>query len=128
MKPIVRLIVYGIAQYILLMLALFVLSLAFGSDEAPPPPAGFIILAAFMVLISFLFARLLKPTSRKQAVTAGLIWTAMTIVIIVVTAVGNGTQGVFFGNWGVYLMFAGLAVGPLLLKVKKLDVGSAGGG
>ena len=121
-----KLIAYGLFQWIIFNLALFVAAMIFDvirtTDMTAPPPLGLVIVAIVMTAVAYVFARQLKPTSRPQVLQAGIVWTAMTIIFLVVTCVANDTQSVIFGNWGVYAVFVGQLVGTLLLKPRGVTV------
>lgn len=124
-KSIFKLVVYGLLQWFILMMAIFVISLIYGvkgdAEMTTPPPLGFVLVAVIMVGVSYAFGRWLKPTSRKQVVIAGLIWSGMTTLFMLVTVFANGTQGVILGNWGSYLMFVAQVIGSLFVGVKKIN-------
>ncbi len=128
-QTIIKLIVFGVLQWICLNIALFVVSLLFGvKDDAEmtaPPTLGFVIVAVLLVGISFAFARWLKPASRKQSMIAGLLWSGMTTVFLLATVFANDTQGVFFNGWGVYSIFVAQAIGAMLFSPKKTIVSTA---
>lgn len=113
----VKVIVFGALQWVILLAALFAISLALGIKEGEemgaPPPWGFVVLAIIMVGVSYGFVRKLKLENRRTAVVAGCIWSGMTIVFMALTTVANGTQATIFGNWGIYPLFIGQAVGAM---------------
>lgn len=125
----VKIIVFGLVQWFLLMIVIFAISLIYGVKEGAemtaPPSLGFAIVAVIMVGVSYAFARWLKPASRKQAVIAGLVWSGMTTVFMLVTVFGNGTQGIFFNGWGAYLIFVAQVIGAMFIGVKKTDIGNS---
>lgn len=127
-RAIVKLVIYGLVQWVFLMLSIFVASLISGINEGVemgmPPPLGLVVAAIIMALVSYAFCRRLKPVSRKQAIIAGLVWSGMTIVFMSITAFGNDTQGVVFGNWGMYLLLVSQLIGVMFVRIKKTDVGS----
>lgn len=127
-KSTFKLVVYGLLQWFILNITIFVASLIFGinrkAEMTTPPPLGFALVAVIMVGVSYAFGRWLKPTSRKQVVIAGLVWSGMTTVFMLVTVFGNGTQGVILGHWASYLMFIAQVIGSLFVGVKKIDAGN----
>jgi len=128
-QSIIKIIVFGLLQWFILMISIFVISLIYGIKEGvemtAPPPLGFAIVAVVMVFVSYALGRWYKPASRKQAIIAGLIWSGMTTVFMLVTVFGNGTQDVFFNGWGVYLIFVAQVIGAMFVSVKKSDIGSS---
>ncbi|MEK7537737.1 MAG: hypothetical protein AAB619_02055 [Patescibacteria group bacterium] len=125
----IKLVVFGLVQWFLLMIAIFVISLIYGIKESAemtaPPSLGFAIAAVIMVGVAYAFARWLKPASRKQAIIAGLMWSVMTTVFWLVTVFANSTQDVIFKGWGVYLLFVAQVIGTMFVSVKKADVGNS---
>ncbi len=124
----VKIIVFGLIQWFILLAAIFVASLIFsvkeGAEMTAPPTLGFVIVALVMVGVSWAFARRLKLASRKLVIIAGLIWSAMTTVFLLVTVLANGTQDVFFNGWGAYLLFFSQAIGAMLVSTNQKVVGS----
>jgi len=124
-----KIIVFGLVQWFVLMVAIFVISLIYGIKEhaemTAPPPLGMAIVAVIMVVVAYAFGRWCKPARRKQAVIAGLIWSGMTTVFMLVTLFANGTQGVFLASWVAYLLFIAQAIGALFVSVQKTDIGSS---
>jgi hypothetical protein len=122
----IKIIAYGLLQWVIFNLVLFVASLVIGIKEGAemtvPPPLGFVVVAVVMTAAAYVFARQLKPTNQSQVMQASIIWTTMTIIFLGVTCIANGTQSAIFGNWGVYTVFAGQFVGPLLMKFKNPNV------
>ncbi|MFA5070620.1 MAG: hypothetical protein WC528_05050 [Patescibacteria group bacterium] len=123
---IIKIFAFGLLQWFLLMIAIFIISLIYGVKEGAemtaPPPLGMAIVVGFLIIISYAFGRWLKPVSRKQAVIAGLLWSGMTTVFMVVMLLVNGTQGIFLASWVAYLLFIAQAVGSMLVGVKKKDI------
>ncbi|MFH0852816.1 MAG: hypothetical protein V1853_00185 [bacterium] len=118
-----KFIIYGILQWVLLMFIIFVISLIYGVKEGAemtvPPALGLAGVAVILGIIAYAFGRQLKPSSRKQVIIAGLVWSGITTMFMSVTALGNDTQGVVFGNWGMYLLFVAQIIGTMFVRVKK---------
>lgn len=109
----------GLVLVVIFFIATFALSLILGVPDTDPPPAhGFLILAVIMGLCSFFASRFMKPANRKQAVTHGVVWAVIAVVVILGIAIPNQTTAKFFGNWGVYFVFVGIALGPAFVKAK----------
>lgn len=119
-KFLIRLVVYGIVQWIILNVVLFVVSLIYGivqkTEMGAPPALGFVVLAVVLAGVSYLFVQLLHPSNRQQAIMAGVVWSGMTIIFMAVLTIANGTQGIIFGNWGIYTVFMSQIVGTLFFK------------
>lgn len=119
-RYLIKIMAFGLLQWVIFNLALFVASLIIGIKEGAemtaPPPLGFVIVAMVMTASAYLFARQLRTTSQRQIVQASIIWVAMTIIFLGVTCIANGTQSLIFGNWGIYTVFVGQFAGPFLLK------------
>lgn len=120
-----KLIGLGLLQWFLLNIGIFVVSLIYGIKESAemtvPPPLGFVFVAAVMVVLSLVSGQWLKPTSRKQVVISGLLWSGMTILFMLVTVFMNNTQGVILGNWGVYTLFVAQVFGTLFVRTKMIN-------
>jgi hypothetical protein len=123
---IIKIFAFGLLQWFLLMIIIFTISLIYGvkegSEMTAPPPLGMAIVVGILIVISYAFGRWLKPVSRKQAVNAGLVWSGMTTIFMLVTLFANNTQGVFLASWIAYLLFIAQAVGSMFVGVKKTDV------
>lgn len=121
----VRAAVYGILQWFILNAVLFMISLLMsvneGTEMLAPPAWGFLVLAAVMAVVSNLFVRSMKLATQQQATRTGLAWSCMTLAFMAVTTIANGTQGVIFGNWGVYAVFISQTVGTILMTTKPPD-------
>jgi len=109
-------IIFGFLLFVITMLLLFLMSVITKSDE----PTGLwwvgIIIAILMTFFSWLFSRIIKPLGNGQALLYGIIWAIIVAGIILVIALPNGTTGVVFGQWSIYLVFVGVGIGPLLGK------------
>lgn len=116
--PWLKLLGYGLQLFVVTMFLLFIMSVIAGSDQ----PADFwwagAAVAIPMAGCSWLFSLRLKPATKKLAATYGLIWAVMLAVIILVIAIPNKTTGIVFGKWSTYLVFFGVAVGPVIFKQK----------
>lgn len=124
-----KLLVYGVLQWVLLNIVIFVISLVAGvKDDAEmtaPPPLGFVIVAVIMVLMAYFFARRLEPVSRKQAVMIGLFWSGLTTLFMLVTLFANDTRNIFLSSWTAYLIFIAQVIGAAFVGVKNPKVISA---
>jgi len=122
-QSIFKIVVFGLVQWILLLVIIFTISLIYGVKEGAemtaPPALGMAIVVVILAVISYLFGHWLKPANRKQVIIAGLIWSGMTTVIMLVTLVGNKTQDVFLNSWVAYLIFIAQVVGTMFVSVKK---------
>lgn len=118
MKRTFKVIGFGLLLFIITMALLFGLSMIAGSEQ----PTGFwwigVIMAVVLACGSLWFSRRLRATTSKQAFGFGLIWATMVAGIILIITIPNGTTDVFFGEWSAYLVFVGIAVGPVLMKPK----------
>lgn len=120
--PIVNAVIYGVALYFVLNVILFLVALAFGSGEKAPPPLGFALVSLLVAVPSYFFSRRMRPSSKKQALLWGLLWAGMSLLFLTVVVIGNGTQKVVFGNWGAYLMFVGIALGSLFVRIRQASL------
>ncbi|MFA6099071.1 MAG: hypothetical protein WCV50_06075 [Patescibacteria group bacterium] len=109
---------YGLQLFIITLLLLFIMS-AITSSEQPVDLwwAGTIV-AILLAGCSWLFTLRLHPAKKKQAFTFGAIWAVMLVVILLLITIPNGTTDIVFGQWSTYLIFIGVAVGPLFAKIK----------
>ncbi|MDD5342550.1 MAG: hypothetical protein PHI73_04440 [Patescibacteria group bacterium] len=120
MKHALKIFGYGFLLFIITMVLLFLLSMITGSDS----PVGFwwvgVVLAIIMTATSFWFSRGLHPATAKQAFSLGLTWAIMLAGFLLVIAIPNGTTDIVFGNWSTYLVFVGVAVGPVFMKPRPV--------
>lgn len=125
----IKLIVFGIVQWFALNIIIFVVSLVIGvkdrTEMGAPPALGFVGVAAIMIIISYFFGKQLKLASRKQAIIAGLFWSGITTVFMLVTVFVNSTQEVILGNWGIYLVLVAQAIGTIFISIKKINTGNS---
>jgi len=119
-KPFI-LFIYGLLIFVITLALLFVLSLIAGSDQ----PVDFwwigVIIAILITLVSLWFSRRLHPATTRQALTYGIVWAIMLAVILLIIAIPNGTTSIIFGQWSMYLVFIGVAIGPILLKPNNIN-------
>lgn len=73
-------------------------------------------MAVLMAACSRWFSRRLHAASTKQALTFGMVWAVMLAAILLLIAIPNQTTEIVFGQWSTYLIFIGVAVGPLLRR------------
>jgi hypothetical protein len=76
-----------------------------------------IIVILLMTGCSLWFSRLMHTKTRQQAFLFGLTWAIVVTLIFYIDSslLGNG----FFNQWGPYLTFLGVTVGPIILKPKQ---------
>jgi len=109
---------YGFLLLIITMVLLLIMSFITGSDQPVDYWWVGIVVAVIMSACSLWFSRLMHAASTKQALILGIIWALMLTAILLIIAVPNGTVNVVFGQWSAYLVFIGVAVGPVLIKPK----------
>jgi len=105
---------YGLLLFLITMVLLFLMSVVTQSDQSVDYPWAGAIIAVLMAGCSRWFSRLLHPASTKQARTFGIVWAVMLAAILLLIAIPNQTTEIVFGQWSTYLIFIGVAVGPLL--------------
>ena len=105
---------YGFLLFIITMILLFLMSVVTGSDQ----PVDFwwvgVVVAVLMMFCSLWFSRLMHANTSKQALTFGIVWAIMLAAILLIIAIPNGTTAIVFGQWSTYLVFIGVAIGPVL--------------
>jgi hypothetical protein len=120
MKQSFKIVGFGFLLFILTMILLFVLSIVAESAE----PIGLwwvsVIIAVLDALCSLWFSRLMRVASITRGFTYGIIWSLMVAGILLIIALPNGTTTIVFGQWPTYLIFIGIAIGPLLRKSKLI--------
>ncbi len=120
--PWLKLLGYGLQLFIVTMLLLLIMSMVTGSESSEYPPAKFlwtsIVMAILLGGVSLLFSLRLKPATKKIAASYGIVWAVIIAAILLIIAIPNGTAGTIFGHWSTYLIFIGVAVGPVL-KIPK---------
>lgn len=116
---------YGFLLFIATMVTIFLMSLISGTEDASKPPFDLwwlgLIAGVILAFVSYWFARLLKISTTRQALAHGLIWAFMLATILLVITVPNGTTKNFFGQWSIYFIFIGAAVGPVLIKNRSAE-------
>ena len=105
---------FGLLLFVILMVSLFVMSIITSSEQPNAYWWVGAIVAAPMTACSFWFSRLLHAASFKQALSFGGIWALELLAILLIIAIPNQTAGIVFGQWSTYLIFLGVALGPLL--------------
>ncbi len=114
---------FGFLLFIITMVLIFIMSLVTGTEDTEYPPAKFlwvgVVIAMLLAACSLWFSRRLHSASIKQSLTYGIIWAVMVAVILLIIAIPNQTAGKVFGHLGTYLIFIGVAVGPVLFKPKS---------
>ena len=108
---------YGCLLFIATMVLIFLISLFSGTEQYVWWYG--IVIGIIMVFISGWISHKLHPESKKQATTYGIILTIMVAAILLIITIPNGTTGDVFGQWGTYLVFIGIAIGPILMKPKS---------
>lgn len=109
---------FGFLLFIITMLLLFLMSIVTGSDQPIDYWWAGIVVAVIMAAFSLWFSRLMRAATTKQALILGVIWTLMLAAILLIIAIPNQTTSIVFGQWSTYLIFVGVAVGPLFGKQK----------
>ncbi|MFH0852820.1 MAG: hypothetical protein V1853_00205 [bacterium] len=106
---------YGVLLFFSIGLVEIIISMITGSYETIDYWWANVIKAAVVVFFSWLFSHLLHPETTKQAVTHGIVWAAILVVIYLILAIPNGFN-YMFGHLSVYLVFIGAMIGPLFKK------------
>lgn len=111
---------YGFLLFVITMVLLFVLSMITGSEQPIDLWWVGVIIAVLMTLFSLWFSRRLHPTTSGQALTYGIIWAIMLAGILLIITIPNGTTSIVFGQWPTYLIFVGVALGPVVMRPKPI--------
>lgn len=109
---------YGFLLFIITMILLFLMSIVTGSDQPVDYWWAGVVVAVIMSAFSLWFSRLMHAETTKQALILGVIWALMLAAILLIIAIPNHTTAIVFGQWSTYLVFIGVAVGPVLMKPK----------
>lgn len=109
---------FGFLLFITTMLLLFIMSIITKSEQPIDYQWVGVVVAVIMAACSLWFSRLMRVTTTKQALTCGIVWAIMLAAIFLIIAIPNQTTGIVFGQWSIYLVFIGVAIGPVLLKRK----------
>jgi len=111
---------YGFLLFIATMATIFLMSILTGTEDASQPPFDLwwldLVAGIILACASFLFARRLKASTTRQALMYGIIWAVEIAAILLIICLGNGTTSIFFGQWSVYFIFVGVAIGPIFNK------------
>ncbi len=103
---------YGLLLFLITMGLLFAMSVVTQSDQ----PIGYPWVGA---VIGALMAGISGWLSRRLAVAKlmlGIFWAVEIAAILLLIAIPNQTTAIVFGQWSTYLVFIGVAVGPLLFR------------
>lgn len=111
----------GFLMLIAFNIVLFVISMPFGFEDSGTGPTlvPATIFALIMGLIVYFVVKKIKPVSSKEAYIYSISWTAIVLILTLITTVANDTTNIFFGDWFNYLVFVTMAVSPVLLKFKN---------
>ncbi|MFA6588257.1 MAG: hypothetical protein WCT08_04250 [Patescibacteria group bacterium] len=110
---------YGLQLFVVVMLLIFAMSAITNSDQIDHWWEG-VVIAILMAGCSWLYSLRLKPTTTKEKLTYGITWAIMIAVIILIITIPNKTTGIVFGSWSAYLIFLGVAVGPIVGNYKSV--------
>lgn len=107
-------VLWGLAVFIAVMAAEFLVTLPFPmrEDATPDLALEFGLTAPLAFVVSWLLARMLR-TAPGEAVLRGIIWAAVTLVLYAVIGLGNGTLGLF-AVWTFPLVIIAVAAGPIV--------------
>ena len=107
----------GLLLYVLVNVLLFIMSMITRS-ETPFENSWWVgvIIAVAMTFCSGWVSRKMPIETARHALSYGVIWSLMIVVMLLIVTIANGTTGVVFGQWSAYLIFIGIAVGPILWK------------
>ncbi|MFH1207419.1 MAG: hypothetical protein V1668_02320 [Patescibacteria group bacterium] len=123
--PWLKLLGYGFLLFIVTNILIFILSIVTGTPETENPMKKYfwvgIVLALLLTACSWFFSRRFHPASSREAFTHGVIWAVMNVGFMLLVTIPNGTTSIIFGQWSAYLIYVGIAVGPLLVKKKPAE-------
>ncbi len=105
---------YGLLLFVITMVLLFGMSIITQSEQPIDYPWAVAAVAMLMAACSRWFFCRLQAASAKQALTLGIIWALMLAGILLLIAIPNQTTEIVFGRWSTYLIFIGVAIGPLI--------------
>lgn len=111
-----KIIGYGFLLFLILMLLLFVMSVVTQSDQPIDYPWAVAIVALLMAFCARWFSIRVQVASARQALIIGIFWALLLAGIILMIAIPNQTTRIVFGRWSTYLIFIGVAIGPVLRK------------
>lgn len=110
----------GFILFIATNILIFIMSIVTKTEETATPMAKHawvgIVLAILLTGCSWMLARLLHPATTKEALTYGIGWAVLNIALMLIVTIPNGTTNNLFGQWTTYLIYIGIAVGPVLGK------------
>jgi hypothetical protein len=117
-----KIIAYGFLLFIITNILIFVLSLVTGSESTEYPAEKHLwvglVLALLVAGCSWWLSRRLHPATTKQALTIGASWAILNIGFMLFITIPNETTSKIFGLWVTYLVYVGIALGPVLRKSK----------
>jgi hypothetical protein len=111
---------YGLQLFLVVMLLIFAMSAITNSDQIDHWWEG-VVIAILMACCSWLYSLRLNPTITKEKLTYGITWAIMLAVILLIITIPNKTTNIVFGSWSSYLIFVGVAVGPIIFRKKLLN-------
>lgn len=80
---------------------------------------GDISLGLIALIVTFVFARIIEVKSKSEAIKKSIIWTTVIILYMVILSILNNDNFSQFKSNGLYIMFIGLFLGPILYKIIK---------
>lgn len=111
---------YGFLLFIATNILIFILSIVTRTPETETPMEEHfwvgIILALLLTACSWWFSRRCHPASTKHAFTYGVVWALLNVGFMLLITIPNGTTSNIFGQWSTYLIYIGIAVGPLFMQ------------
>lgn len=117
-RKVLRILGYGFLLLVIWNIVLFLLSIVFHFDKEMSIGAG-IAFDVIMPVVVYLFVRLIKPATLKEAFLYSISWTLFVFLIVLLITIGNGTTKAVFGHWLSYLNIVLMALSPLIGKAYK---------
>ena len=116
-------VLYGIALYLaVLVLALVIYGTLFLLDrtETATMNQTYLAGAVLSLIVSFAFAWKAKPRSKSEAGRKGIIWMAVSVLLLLITvAPGFKVLSVLLGVPGFWFYMFGILMGPILYALVK---------
>ncbi|MBI5037641.1 MAG: hypothetical protein HZC01_02980 [Candidatus Kerfeldbacteria bacterium] len=109
---------FGLVLFVVTNILFFILSIVAGTEQPFDYWWVGIIVALVMAACTWWLTQWLKPASMQQAFTNGIVWAIEIAVLLLMITIPNQTTSAVFGQWSTYLIFVGLAVGPLIYNKK----------
>ena len=118
MKTAFKIVGFGLLLWVVIVLVQLIISAITSSYETLDTWWANGIVAVFMAFFAGVFSRLLHAANMKQAWIHGIGFASVLVGISAILIIPN-VANAMFGQWSMYLVFVGAAIGPVLMKPNR---------